>query len=50
MEGGHGNVQPYGKTLQDMGVDSAVVLCRYTRPCIRWTHWRSHREIFNKTL
>ena len=24
MEGGHGNAAAYGKTLQDMGVDSAV--------------------------
>lgn len=46
MEGGHGNAAAYGKTLQDMGVDSAVAAAfssRYTRPCIRWTHWRSHR-------
>ena len=24
MEGGHGNAAAYGKTLQDMGVDSAL--------------------------
>ncbi len=53
MEGGHGNAAAYGKTIQDLGIDSALTSgscsCNF-RSCI----WRAYRwsscKIFNQTL